>query len=854
MARTEYGDAILPACTPERAVDIMRHRLNQAKLANDEIADWIKERTKIEDNYAQELDKLGRRPPISNEAGLGTFTATWNDIIKSARENAKTSMDFARKVRSDIETPIRNFTSRSPQWADVRTIHDGLSGVAKNLEESEDHYAKVRHNKKKAGAKTEAAQVSLAETRSQWENQAPYAFGQFEAVDEARLVFLKDTLTRLQTLEADKAQAAIGASERTLNSILSFEPIEEIRSFAAQIVAGGGPSQSLHAAPSSHSDDFHPGGRTGDDSSSINSGNTPLGSGAAKLRSKVGSIFRSKNKPPKHQNPASSRVPANAPRTTASATVSRASTLPSELGGTGSTPPPARSSTTVKPPPPPSRRANGQAASDGQSTPVQQTMQPSPMQPLQPTPISQPGLQKQPAQPVQPNVLARPTAPENAPSDEDSLYDQQPFRVNIRQDVITEEKEDAEEALSNVASTLRARPTVSGRSSRGRRDIQSRLFTGIDASDLETVDSFQPIDTTATGASPQKLYSQLQDLQSPSDEQSGGSVISPVSPVSRASQEGQPGAAFAPAAGPFVPPAAPFRSSASDVHSIHSQGSVWSPTVGSMSIGHPEVPNAVGMVATVVEVLNVTLSDGMVSQSNVAGEIAFGYNANKRPGSLYVRSAASEQLQPNPALMRTSADNVFKVDTNSGIVGARQGLLGLKYNLQDSSDHAPLVFTPIWRVEENLSRLMLTYKLADSYPEDMLELYELTVVVPVEGAQALSAQSKPVALFNQERQRIAWRFTEPVTVKKGVEERLLCQFASEGLTREGAAGVDIRFKLTAGPRIPLEYSVKEQQDPFGDNPANSTTSLSGEWIPVVTVRTVVTGKYTAHGESNVVGK
>lgn len=63
--------------------------------------------------------------------------------------------------------------------------------------------------------------------------------------------------------------------------------------------------------------------------------------------------------------------------------------------------------------------------------------------------------------------------------------------MDIRQDVIAEEG-DANEALNSVASTLRN----TSRSGRGRRDIQSKLFTDVQPADIESqAPGLPPIDT-----------------------------------------------------------------------------------------------------------------------------------------------------------------------------------------------------------------------------------------------------------------------------------------------------------------------------------------------------------------------
>lgn len=868
----------------------MKNRLNGAKILNDEVAEWLKERIRVEELYANELNKLSKRGLGSSSSNLGTLAEAWTEIVNGLHENSRASEAYARRLRSDIESAIRNYSSKSTQWADLRTTHEGLSALAKQFNESE---AALRKAKRKSQAKSGSAHSHLNEVQSQWESQAPMAFEQFEGLDEARLVMLKDALTRYQTLELDKAQSATKAAERCLNALLAFEPQEELNSFVANLVAQGEPA----ATPSSRTPTGEPGlvgsipppssngtfappnntnnirrsttdslydtsqrlapprsFTTAEDSSSIKSKD-----GGAKLRSKVGSIFRSsKSKGKKKEKEKEEERERDRDREIKQQREFDRHRVAQQQYQQ----PPARASTmpevkrqSLKPAPPPSRKLNGPS-------------------------------------PEAPESVGELAPSETAPKDDffangdtgspiSGSFNEPSLKVNIRNEVIAEEDGDDDNvALSQLATKLRARNTQSSRT-RGRRDIQSKLFTGIEASDVENQHTAERaaagVPATSTEGNiqpPVQLMSQLQGFTGDTSAASIGSVgsVPSANQLTAQTPSSPPSAATQPFAVPSSPQQpAPVGVSSPGSHEVQSLNSLKSSTTGgSVPVKHPELPSTTGLASTIVEIVNCTLKDGVPVESSVGGEVALGYNegANEiTPSYTYVRvnnTSSIEKIASNPAFVQAVSPGLFKVFISSGLIGLKTGVVGIKYSREKAS--LPVVFMPIWRIEERQLSLMLVYRLGDGYQGDQVELSNLNITVPIEGGTASSAQSKPVASFNKELQRITWRFNEPLRIKRGSEERLLCRFVTDGPAREAAGGIKIKFainnSLPLGPNpITLDYRAKER-DPFlaeGESEGStenltSNGASTGGWRQVPCMRTVVAGRYSSHSEANVQSK
>jgi hypothetical protein len=290
---------------------------------------------------------------------------------------------------------------------------------------------------------------------------------------------------------------------------------------------------------------------------------------------------------------------------------------------------------------------------------------------------------------------------------------------------------------------------------------------------------------------------------------------------------------------PFAPQFTGGGTSSSDTRSIRSAQS----SVAAFN-RHPDLPTSPGLVASVLEALYATLKDGHVVDAHRTGEIVLGYNGSPSDESLQLRVSGQnyiDRIVPNTAFVQPTTDGTYAINTRA-LASVHQATM---FKFQALGGSTPLVVVPIWRIENNQSSLMLTYRLSDDFPLDRVELSGLTIVVPVEGGRALSAQSKPVASFSKEHQRITWRFNEPVTVTRGAEERLLCRLTTEGPTVEGSSGIDLKFRMSNLPSsgISVGYLAK---DPFGDS-----STGNGAISPIETVYTTVALRYVAHSESNV---
>jgi hypothetical protein len=70
LSRQEYP-ALLASLQPSQATNVLNDRIRLINKVHADIADWLQERRRVEEAYAQGLRKLASRPQLDNGAALG---------------------------------------------------------------------------------------------------------------------------------------------------------------------------------------------------------------------------------------------------------------------------------------------------------------------------------------------------------------------------------------------------------------------------------------------------------------------------------------------------------------------------------------------------------------------------------------------------------------------------------------------------------------------------------------------------------------------------------------------------------------------------------------------------------------
>lgn len=155
----------------------------------------------------------------------------WQRIVNSTENMAQSHENLASKIQSDVETPLRSYSSTNREMQQMGNVSGNLSAISKELSNAQ---RKAQKLDAKGSNKAESAQSDVEAANDQWQTQAPFVFEQLQALDEGRVNHLRDVLTQFQTHELDVVERGRASAESCLNALLNVETADEIKTFATR--------------------------------------------------------------------------------------------------------------------------------------------------------------------------------------------------------------------------------------------------------------------------------------------------------------------------------------------------------------------------------------------------------------------------------------------------------------------------------------------------------------------------------------------------------------------------------------------------------------------------------------------
>ncbi|KAL6452057.1 hypothetical protein SBY92_003366 [Candida maltosa Xu316] len=230
---------------------------------------------------------------------------------------------------------------------------------------------------------------------------------------------------------------------------------------------------------------------------------------------------------------------------------------------------------------------------------------------------------------------------------------------------------------------------------------------------------------------------------------------------------------------------------------------------------HQNLTTTSGLSSSIAEVINASFKDGELVKSQVIGEIAFNYNGTSTEPIAVNIPNEFKKVIVNKTFMDDLGSGNYKINPLS--ISAKT-LGGLKYLLNPTE--VPIIIQQIWKFEPHQSSLMVSIR---SVVPLVLENFVVSVALN-QDIQATSASSKPQGTFNEEKNRITWRYSQPLHLNG--EERLIARFMTNGLGSEHESGVQIKFQ------------VKDPQIKY--------CSIYADNQEIPTFRNLVSGSYSGH--------
>ncbi|XP_065109622.1 growth arrest-specific protein 7-like [Paramisgurnus dabryanus] len=109
--------------------EVLVQKQLKGKQMQKEMADFVRERIKIEEEYAKNLSKLSQIPLAAQEEG--TLGEAWAQLKKSLADEAEVHLKFSSKLQSEVEKPLLTFRENFKK--DMKKVDHQMADVRKQL-------------------------------------------------------------------------------------------------------------------------------------------------------------------------------------------------------------------------------------------------------------------------------------------------------------------------------------------------------------------------------------------------------------------------------------------------------------------------------------------------------------------------------------------------------------------------------------------------------------------------------------------------------------------------------------------------------------------------------------------------
>ncbi|KAM9715605.1 growth arrest-specific protein 7 [Menidia menidia] len=109
--------------------EVLLQKQLRGKQMQKEMAEFIRERIKIEEEYAKNLSKLSQIPLAGQEEG--TLGEAWAQLKKSLADEAEVHLKFSSKLQSEVEKPLLTFRENFKK--DMKRFDHHIADLRKQL-------------------------------------------------------------------------------------------------------------------------------------------------------------------------------------------------------------------------------------------------------------------------------------------------------------------------------------------------------------------------------------------------------------------------------------------------------------------------------------------------------------------------------------------------------------------------------------------------------------------------------------------------------------------------------------------------------------------------------------------------
>uniref|UniRef100_A0A3Q0R224 Growth arrest specific 7 n=1 Tax=Amphilophus citrinellus TaxID=61819 RepID=A0A3Q0R224_AMPCI len=237
--------------------EVLLQKQLKGKQLQKEMAEFIHERIKIEEEYAKNLSKLSLSPLAAQEEG--TLGEAWTQLKKSLHDEAEVHLKFANKLHTEVEKPLLTFRGDNfkkdlkkydhhiadlrkqlaSRYASVEKARKALADRQKDLEvktqqleiklsnKTEEDIKKARRKSTQAGDDLMRCVDLYNQTQSKWFEEMVTTSMELEKLEVERIEWIQQHLRQYTTLRHETDMFNQSMVEPVDQLLQSVEPAKD---------------------------------------------------------------------------------------------------------------------------------------------------------------------------------------------------------------------------------------------------------------------------------------------------------------------------------------------------------------------------------------------------------------------------------------------------------------------------------------------------------------------------------------------------------------------------------------------------------------------------------------------------
>ncbi|KAL7751145.1 hypothetical protein RI367_003349 [Sorochytrium milnesiophthora] len=242
-----FATTFIECDQPLQKLDTLFVRLADGKTVLEDIADIMKDLTKVEDLYVKEMQRILQKRQVASQRSLGLLKPSWDRVWCAIQDNVELRTGLARDITTNVESVLRASAAKD-EFKDLKKHEKNLTKLATTFLETKAKHDKLLAMPKRSKAddlKLKETQAKLQKREQEWKSSAATTLVPLHDFELARVRTLQSCLQAYTQSIVTAAGKQTAICQEVNERLAAFKPESEM----AYICDTGGGVDKTAVAP-----------------------------------------------------------------------------------------------------------------------------------------------------------------------------------------------------------------------------------------------------------------------------------------------------------------------------------------------------------------------------------------------------------------------------------------------------------------------------------------------------------------------------------------------------------------------------------------------------------------------------